>query len=170
MDYESVARRAQQHHGFGPWISFKIADMIDRVLGHHVDFTQAQVFMFTDPVKSALMLWRLRTGMPEKAQPKDQQRAITQVVEYLTEHFSGYTAPPAHDRPVGLQEVETILCKWKSSMNGHYPLWNDTDEINLSLRKWSSVAPLATSFLTNMPGWENTTEEIRQRWPRGRRV
>lgn len=163
MDYESVARRARQHRGFGPWISFKIADMVDRVLEQRVDFTQAQVFMFTDPVKAALMLWRLRAGVPETAQPRDQQGAITQVVEYLTEHFSGYTAPPAHDRPVGLQEVETILCKWKSHMNGHYPLWNDTDEINASLREWSSVAPLASPFLVNMPGRKNSADEMRPR-------
>lgn len=149
--YEAVARRAQEHPLFGPWISFKICDMIDRVLGTHVDFTEAAVFMFTDPVKAALMLWRQHHGLPESARPKDQTAVIHQVVEHLKGVFRDFTAPPLHDRAVDLQEIETILCKWKSHMNGHYPLFNDIDEIRDGCEPWLPHSQTARAFLGMMP-------------------
>lgn len=147
--YERVAERAQEHPLFGPWISFKIADMVDRVLMEHVNFTNAAVFMFKDPEKAALMLWRQHLGLPETAHPKDKTGAIEQVVSYLKGEFKDLTAPPSHDRPVDLQEVETVLCKWKSHMNGHYPLFNDIDEITEGTKGWNCNT--ARAFLHAMP-------------------
>lgn len=146
--FEDVAGRAKEHRSFGPWISFKICDMVDRVLGHRVDFTQAAVFMWEDPKKSALMLWRQHMRLPEGAMPKDTQRAIDGVVEFLREKFAGYMAPPRQDRPIDLQEIETILCKWKSHMNGHYPLNNDIDEIMKGVVGWGKHAD---EFASAMP-------------------
>ena len=56
-----------------------------------------------------------------------------------------------YERPVGLQEVETILCKWKSHMNGHYPLNNDIMEIRHGLKDWLPVSALARAFYDAMP-------------------
>jgi len=149
-NYEEVARRAQEHTLFGPWISFKIADMIDRVCLVHVDFSQAGVFMFKDPVKAALMVWRknMYGSITAKARPIDQLKAITGVIEYLHDVFADLKAPPNQDRPIDLQEVETVLCKWKSHMNGHYPLFNDIDEIRFGLLNWGKAAG---EFLKAMP-------------------
>lgn len=146
-----VADRVQEHRGFGPWISFKICDMLDRLDIEPVNFTDADVFMFKDPVKAALNLWRLKYQLPENAQPKDQAATIRGVVEYLTDHFKDHMAPPNGDRPVGLQEVETILCKWKSHMNGHYPLFNDINEINEGILPWCSHSETAQEFYQHMP-------------------
>ena len=149
--YELVAGRTQEHALFGPWISFKVADMADRVLGAHVDFSEAEVFMFKDPVEAALRLWRERAGLPENAKPKDQALIISAAVLYLKDHFSNYRAPPTGDRPVGLQEVETILCKWKSHMNGHYPMFNDIIEIREGTKPWTAHSAAARVFLNCMP-------------------
>lgn len=149
LPFETVSQRAQQHVLFGPWISFKIADMVDRCLAVPVDFDHAAVFMFKDPVKAALMLWRQRAGVPPEAEPKDRAAAIDAVVTYLTKTFADFDAPPLFDRPVGLQEVETILCKYKSHVNGHYPLFNDIDEIHAGLEGWG---PTADAFREAMPG------------------
>lgn len=149
--FKNVAERAKEHPLFGPWIAFKIADMTDRVLGAPVDFTDAEVFMFDDPVKAALMLWRKKTSMPETAKPKDQTQVIKGVVNYLTDHFRSFAAPPLGDRPVGLQEIETILCKWKSHMNGHYPLNNDIVEINTGCAPWFAFSTTAQHFVDAMP-------------------
>lgn len=153
-DAGSVVRRVKEHYLFGPWIAFKVADMADRVLGSPVDFTEGDVFVFKDPVQGALMVWRDHLGMPDNAQPKDkdtQRGIVTRVVAHLTSAFDTYRAPPLYDRPVGLQEVETVLCKWKSHMRGSYPLWNDIDEITSGLQRWSPYSPAAQKMLEHMP-------------------
>lgn len=146
-----VMKRARVHVGFGPWISFKIADMLDRCLGWPVDFDQGTLFMFDDPVEAALMLWRQKLRLPQEARPKDQPEAIRAVVQHLLGHFGDFRAPPFADRPVNIQEVETILCKWKSHMNGHYPLNNDICEIRAGLEAWAPFCRSAAAFLGRMP-------------------
>lgn len=151
LPFSLVAERAQQHRSFGPWISFKIADMLDRLGIAPVSFDNAAVFMFDDPRKAALNLARLKGGLHEATRFRDEEATIDQVVAYLQDHFKDLTAPPLHERPVGLQEVETVLCKWKSHCNGHYPLNNDIDEINEGLQEWREVSPTAKAFLHAMP-------------------
>lgn len=146
-----IMKRVADHVQFGPWIGFKIADMAERVLGVPVSFEHAEVFMFDDPKKAALMLWRKQTGQPENAKPRDEGRVLREVVSSLTNMLSGFPAPPLNDRPVGLQEVETILCKWKSHCNGHYPLGNDIREIRAGLEPWLPCSAPAREFLTAMP-------------------
>lgn len=43
-------------------------------------------------------------------------------------------------RMVLVQEVETVLCKWKAHRNGHYPPGKDTRELRQALRKVQSTA------------------------------
>ncbi len=146
--YHIVAKRAKEHRGFGDWISFKICDMLDRILGIKIDFDQAAVFMFDDPKKAALMVFENRNPSPSGLSDKEK---IDSVVTYLTYYFKLFDAPPLGDRPVGLQEVETILCKWKSHMNNHYPVGNDLGEIKHGLQEWSSVSEVAKKLVGLMP-------------------
>lgn len=148
MDFASVSKRVQAWRGFGPWIAFKVADMLDRVMGRPVDFDEAAVFMFKDPRKAALMQWRVYH--PEQADIGPPEEAIRHVVNRLIGTFSNLKAPPDYRRPIGLQEVETVLCKWKSHMNGHYPLFNDTDEINEGMVNWLPHSDVAKAFAKNM--------------------
>lgn len=150
LKFKIVSKRVQEHVGFGPWIGFKVADMVDRALGVQVDFDQAAVFMFKDPEKAAMMLWEERYGhqYPEGAKPK-RDAILTGVTDYLIGEFKDLAAPPLGDRPINIQEVETVLCKWKSHMNGHYPLWNDIKEINEGLSAWDCKA--ARDFAKHMP-------------------
>ena len=151
--FHEISSRARNHSGFGPWIGFKIADMTDRVLGVPVAFTDAAVFMFDDPKEAALKLYELRFGQPHpsvKTVPK-KDPIIHGIASYLIQHFSTFRAPPFYDRPVNIQEIETILCKWKSHMNGHYPLNNDIIEITNGVAPWAEVSPAAKTFLSNLP-------------------
>lgn len=151
LSYRDITKRSKEHSGFGPWIAFKIADMVDRVIGYDVDFSTNDVFMFKDPKQAALLLWRNHHGYGEHVKPKEAV-VVSAVVEHLTELFaSDYKAPPFYDRPVGLQEIETVLCKWKSHMNGHYPLNNDLIEINEGLNQWALVSRTAQLFRRNLP-------------------
>lgn len=152
IPFELVKNRAQEERGFGPWIAFKIADMVDRLGIAPVNFDQAAVFMFKDPREAALRLWRTKCGLADNAVPvRGEDFVINEVVTYLIDHFKDYTAPPRHERPVSLQEIETILCKWKSHQNGHYPLFNDVDEIRSGLAAWRQVSPTAAYMLECMP-------------------
>lgn len=154
VEFTDVTNRIQGHRGFGPWIGFKVADMADRVAGTPVNFSEAAVFMFKDPVQAALRLWREHTKVPESAKPKNkqqEQRIIHQVLEYLENNLGDRLAPPSYERKLNLQEYETILCKWKSHMNGHYPLNNDIVEIREGLEDWISHSKEAAEFLSAMP-------------------
>lgn len=156
--FAEVAARARGLPLFGPWIAFKVCDMLDRLGIAPIDFDKASVFMFDDPVKAALRLWRAHENLPDSAEPKDaatKERIIDNVVAHLTEHFKAHTAPPRHERPVALQEIETILCKHKSHLNGHYPLFNDIDEIREGLSGWAPHSETARSMLHAMPEGSN---------------
>lgn len=149
-----VAKRVGVWPLFGPWISFKAGDMLERCLSIPISFQEAEVFIFKDPAEAALRLWRQHERLPDDARPKDaatRTRIIHAVVEHLLGVFSSYGAPPSFNRSVGLQEVETILCKWKSHCNGHYPLGNDIREISDGLEPWVKVTGLAEQLLSAMP-------------------
>ncbi len=153
-DYSQLSKYINSWPQFGPWMAFKVADMLERCCGTPVDFNLGSVTMFDDPKKAAVMVWKAKLGhdpYTDKIRPKDPELAIREVVEYLIGHYTGWSAPPALDRPVGYQEVETILCKWKSHMNGHYPLGKDTKEIREGLAEWAPVSESAREFLHWMP-------------------
>ncbi len=138
-DFASVRKRVKTHYLFGDWIAFKVGDMLERVLHEHVDFSEADVFMFKDPVKGAELVW--------DSWGWDAELDIPEVVLQLKREFKEFKAPPDYNRPIGLQEVETILCKWKSHLNGHYPLNNDITEIREGLEGWGTAADTFLSFM-----------------------
>lgn len=158
--FAEVSGRAQEHVLFGPWIGFKCADMVERVLGKDVKFDNAAVFMFADPTKAAVMQYEVNRNIPLLKDPKSKLviprgdtgvEVIMFVANYLIHHFKEWKAPPFDDRPVNIQEIETILCKWKSHMNGHYPLYNDLVEISEGLAPWARINPTAAKILQCMP-------------------
>ena len=57
----------------------------------------------------------------------------------LTE-FQDLLAPPFYDRPVNIQEVETVLCKFKAHYKHHYPMGNDSYHIRQALVGWGDLA------------------------------
>jgi Alpha-glutamyl/putrescinyl thymine pyrophosphorylase clade 2 len=129
---------------FGPWMAFKIGDMLERVLEVEVDFVDSDVLMFDQPYGSAMDVY---AELEEQHLGAPQGDPVRLATAYLIKYFSGYEAPPSYNRPVNIQEVETILCKWKSHKNGSYPLMNDIHEIFHGLVEWESVSPIAKRLL-----------------------
>ena len=88
----------------------------------------------------------------------------TNIIEKTRDNFlnprsSKYLFAPSlklGNRRVNIQEVETILCKWKSHMNGHYPLSNDVDEIQHGLREWGKFCQACNDLADVMPSREKT--------------
>lgn len=135
-----VSERVKTHYGFGDWIAFKICDMLERCMDIPITFCLEDVFMFKDPTKAALMLYK---ELCPEDEDKPQKQMVKYSVDYILEHLGDRKSPPKMDRLINLQEVETILCKWKSHMNGHYPIHNDLKEIKEGLIKWCKYSPTA---------------------------
>jgi hypothetical protein len=149
MTYASATRAAESHRGFGQWIGWKIADMAERVLRFHVDFSQADLGIYKDPRQGAALAHyqqELAAGrvagvyaeFPWKYPINDDELAAT--VAHYARHFRKFKAPPHGDRPVNVQEIETIFCKYKSHYKGHYPLGKDTREVGHGLEGWGDLA------------------------------
>lgn len=137
--FVDVYERACEHIGFGPWIAFKIADMIDRCGVSPVRFNGAEMFMFKDPTLGA-DLYRTKYNC--------EGWSREEVVKHLVEMFSCHKAPPMYDRPISVAEIETCLCKWKSHLNGHYPIGKDIKEVLHGLVGWGKTADKLHCALT----------------------
>lgn len=153
-DYNAIVQRVQDHPHFGPWIAFKVADMLERVMLVPIEFRREDVFLFSTPREAALMVWREKMKFSEQvsAKPKDPKGAINAVLDYLLSVDWGRPAPPRYDRPIGIQEVETILCKYKSHRNGHYPVGNDIQEIYHSVCRGDGTSWMKDRFRRTILG------------------
>lgn len=149
--FASIRQAVQMHRGFGPWIAFKVADMLERICGYSICFQESEIFMFNTPWKAAMMQHDLMFPDSNEEQFALAENCIRAVCDKLQETFGHYDAPPRSDRKVNLQEIETILCKWKSHMSGHYPLYNDIDEISEGTEPWAECCETAEKFMLCMP-------------------
>lgn len=120
---------------FGPWIAFKAADMLERVLGAGVSFPEDVVTLYKDPKEGAEMA-REVLGL-----------ATTQdVVTDMLDAYAGMVAPGFSQdsaRLCNIQEVETVLCKWKSARKGNYWIGLDTRDHRAELEQWGAQDLLA---------------------------
>lgn len=124
---------------FGPWIGFKAADMLERVCGLPIKFDRDLGLMYEEPRK-ALDMMRLNTyGI--SYQNEVVKREVGILYHKLLTYFSPRRLPaPLDDRGCGPQEVETVLCKWKSYMGGHYHIGKDISEHREALHGWGETA------------------------------
>jgi hypothetical protein len=128
---KEVMKRVKTLRGFGDWISFKVADMLERLNICPVQFEPDDIFgIFDSPRKGAEI-------MVEKHGPA-KGNIYTWAHDSLLKKFRTYTAPPQHERRINIQEVETILCKWKSHLSGHYKVGKDTKEIKEGLELYGT--------------------------------
>lgn len=147
--FKTVTDRVKEHRGFGDWISFKVADMLERLDIAPVKFGFSDA-MYDSPVKAALTLARERNGYAENVHLKPEV-IVPAVLSHLADSFKDLSAPPTHDRPLGLQEYETVLCKWGSHLSGHYPSGKDTHEIRNGVALWRHESQAARELLHHLP-------------------
>lgn len=128
-----IMRKVRKWNGFGPWISFKVADMLERLDLCRVRFNVADVYLFESPLEGAKLL------AEERGAEVSQSQLPSWAVETLLKDFRGYKAPPRFERSLNAQEIETILCKWKSFKGGHYEIGEDVESCQKSLQSFSRV-------------------------------
>lgn len=138
---DQVMALVQSWPQFGPWIGFKAADMMERCAGVPLEFPEDLGLIYREPREALDIL--------------AEHRAIgdaSHVWSNLLHFFCARAAPPAQVRPFracGVQEVETILCKWKSHWRGHYRVGKDIHEVREGLHGWGETAE---RMLAAMPG------------------
>lgn len=156
--YKSIAARAQKLPQFGPWIAFKVADMLERVYDVPVDFSGCELGVYRDPLMGATLVRLQHHGISEPSDgswkdiyknlhPFVRQDNLAWALDHLAEMFGDYDAPPTGDRPVNVQELETILCKYKSHHGGHYPPGKDSAEGLHALDGWGPLAGRLKQFV-----------------------
>jgi len=126
---------------FGPWIAFKAADMLERILGAQVSFPNELITLFKDPRIGAEMMLQIpghEDWEPEGCTAQD-------VVNCLLAEYQDIPAPGHRDsgRACNIQEVETVLCKWKSARRGNYWIGLDTRDHRAELEQWGATDLLA---------------------------
>lgn len=143
--FRNVSERVQRLTGFGPWIAFKIADICDRVLGYPVDFSNCELGIYKEPrAGGAIAFQELEVGQltqnPADYRITDDElrRALKDTMKAL--NSLRLKAPPYNDRPIGVAEVETVWCKYKSHLKGSYPLGKDSRELRHQLEGWGDLA------------------------------
>jgi hypothetical protein len=136
----SVIATVRGWRGFGPWVAFKVADMLERIGLLAVTFDVGTAMYEGSPTEATRVLaewenlsWR-KTGSQSDLSVWAVDRAVTELSEF--------TAPPRHERPLGPQEAETVLCKWKSYLNGHYHVGEDVAAVRRALA-WADGCPTA---------------------------
>jgi len=121
-----------------------------------VDFSQFELGVYSEPRKGAGLIL---TG--------DQEEEITDadlklVVQELQKKLGHHNAPPwlttRKPRKVNIQEIETVLCKYKSHVNGHYEPGKDTKEVYHGLQDpkfdCALVGRMRRAVLPLMENWK----------------
>lgn len=113
---------------FGPWASFKLADITERLGLCPVAFSVEDA-MYDSPLKEAKVQWaEQRPGEPVPGDKELGRWACGWLDGYLN-----LDAPPRFERKVGFQEYETVLCKFGSSKKGKYRVGQDIEEVRHAL-------------------------------------
>ncbi len=149
MDVRSVMKRAKHHFMFGDWIAFKIADMIDAVMGIRVDQSELSVFLYDTPRKS--ILEHYHTGLLGLARDFSDKVVLELAMSWLWMELKDLRVPHKPESAPDWFSLETVWCKHLSHLHGHYPLWNDIDEINRGVALWGPYAKTAQDFGKAMP-------------------
>jgi hypothetical protein len=151
--FAEVQHVTEPLRGFGPWITWKIADMVERVLEVPIDFSEASLLMYKEPVQGASLILGQPIGTNE------MRRALA----LMQEEFGHLKAPPREDRLLNVQEYETIFCKYKSHVNGHYPRFKDSREIYERLTGLSKVSALCARLAPHVPSVDKFVDSTLRR-------
>jgi hypothetical protein len=133
---------------FGPWIAFKVADMLERLDVRPVLFDVGTAFYDGSPVEGAKLLWAMEHSpgpSPNPAldvappmPPPNKETVTAWACGRILGEMTGFMAPPRYERPLGVQEAETVCCKWKSYWGGHYHAGEDVSACRRALG-WASA-------------------------------
>lgn len=136
LPVSQVVSYVQTWVGFGPWIAFKVADMLERLGITKVEF-DLETVMYDSPAKAADLMYETYFNSAGKGFVDLPKNVGKWAVERILSELGKEKAPPRYERPINVQEVETILCKWGSYRKGHYKLGEDIEHCKRGLLRFS---------------------------------
>lgn len=145
-NFQAIGDRAVEHRSVGVWMKFKLIDLADACFDAKVEQTNLEQFLYESPRTSILSMWN-------KLHPSanSDESILQKAIAYLLKQYKELRIPHHPDKAIDLFCLETIACKHSSHLNGHYPLFNDIDEITLGLSSWKDTSASVRLFLEAMP-------------------
>lgn len=133
--------------GFGPWIAFKVADMLERLNLAPIRFS-IQDSLYESPLKGAELLWEQECpGLDHHRQTTLAPHGVGPwAVERILSTLNSCLAPPRYERELNCQEAETILCKFHAYSKGHYHMGEDIAACRKALLRFASC-PLSQELI-----------------------
>lgn len=132
-----VIESVKEWVGFGPWISFKVADMLECLGLCEIQFDSETAIYGGSPTEGVNRFFSQYEDSAETRQDERTQWALVKLAEGLNVNGSLPKAPPRYERSIGVQEAETMFCKWNSYMKGHYKLGEDIEAVREGLLRFS---------------------------------
>lgn len=130
-EFSRIMERAQKLPQFGPWIAFKVADMLERCSDIVIEPAPMElVMMYREPAEGLRLAADL-SGL-------SQDEALEVIQDGLKDLIA-----PGGVRACMFQEIETCLCKWKSHQGGHYNIGDDIRSHRKELEMWGGQDLLA---------------------------
>lgn len=120
-DYFIVRENAREVKQMGEYFVWKFADVQERVFGIPCDFTDAASYSPKVP----------RQGAEIIAPGIDIEKTYEMIAEYMND--LGMVAPPRNDRPMNMQEAETVCCVYKQYLNNKWVHGSRTAKATRSL-------------------------------------
>lgn len=134
LQARDVISQVKTWYGFGDWVAFKMADIVERVGHTSVQFDKATA-MYESPRKGADLVWDLY----HEPQESTAAQRLDWSIGYLQKKFDQQLAPPRYDRKIGFPEYETLFCKFAAYHSGHYEIGEDVASVRKSLLKFAKV-------------------------------
>lgn len=139
-----VVRRAKKLHGFGDWIAFKIADMLERLGLCPVEFSTQDIFgMYESPTLGAILI----SDLLGSTQTLSVLEKCSSALNHLNDGLGYLAAPPRFERMINVQEIETICCKFVAHFKGRYKVGKDIAEVKHGLMLYARKSRTAQQLL-----------------------
>lgn len=113
---------------FGKWASFKLADMTERVCGSFISFEHADIMSSKQVQKGA-----------EKA-AASLEIDVGELMGLLDDQTWATLASPRFDRPLNVQEYETLLCNYSHEGDREHIPGHDVENIRRELEGYGKLA------------------------------
>jgi hypothetical protein len=128
-------------YGFGDYFTWKIADMQDRCFNEKCDFSGAEKHLVKLPIEGFEYM---------AAQDKRTTEPLFQYIESTIKDLQHLKAPPYYDRPLNIQELETVACMFHTVVVNNYKVGGD---LIVKAEQFSRIprSPLVDAFVEACP-------------------
>lgn len=164
--YFEVRKNLKHVPQYGDYFAWKIADVQDRVFKLKCDFTGAEMYSPKVPQEGAIMIARSHPNIALRAE-LTVPRVYDTIIRYLNR--LGHDAPPWYDRPVNVQEAETVCCVFHQYAGGSYTYDSRNAKMTKRLLDYPTEASMDLLEALHAPhkGRKNLTTKELRRWADG---